>query len=173
MNARLFLATVACAFAIPSICSSSEPTRSYFPNVLSVEALGKGLLISLNYDRMLDADFAAGFGIGRTRTEADASGKAGEAILVPLYLNYYFRSWAGDFSPYLTGGVDVVLGADELEGQGASPSTLQFPGTHVIPFAGVGYEYRSPINFTFRGTAYLLLGDGLAPWFGLSVGYAF
>jgi hypothetical protein len=71
-----------------------------------------------------------------------------------------------DGTLYLTGGAVLVT---------ASTSSGPFDNaTDFYGDVGLGFEFRSPGGFLFRGTAYALFaGGGWFIWPGLTIGYAF
>jgi hypothetical protein len=131
------------------------------PNAISVEALGRGMYWSVNFDRMMSDNFAIGVGF----SYATASG--GSSAVIPIYLNWYLST--GDSRPYLTGGFDVLVPTPTV-------SFLSSTTTALGSFAGVvgaGYEYRGPTGFLFRVAPYVFVGSAIVPWVGVSFGYAF
>ncbi|HEX9610988.1 MAG TPA: hypothetical protein VF978_03800, partial [Gemmatimonadales bacterium] len=87
-------------------------------------------------------------------------------IFIPVSAKLYLIPKDG--SLYVTGGAVFVTAAAD-QGPFDSGSAADFYGQ-----LGLGFEFRSPGGFLFRGTAYGLFGNG--SWFiwpGLSVGYAF
>ena len=175
MNAKLGLFG-ALAFCFLSVGVSSmaagEDTRATLPDALSVEALGRSFLWSVNYDRVLSDDFAAGFGFGMTATKTVINGVDTDtsAKIVPLYANYYFMPTQA--SLFLTGGVDIVLNINEVKTYKTSVGESEFNSSAVIPTFGLGYENRADAGFLVRGAVYALVAKSVKPWFGMSFGYA-
>src|SRR4051812_23718479 len=92
--------------ALTSASARAEHTRPTNPNMLGVEALGRGLLYSVDYDRVMGEDMVAGFGIGSTGTK-----NSGPTVtLLPIYANWYFIRDQG--SPFLTAGASVVTSSN-------------------------------------------------------------
>jgi hypothetical protein len=151
--------------------AEGEHTRATVSDALGVEVLGRGLLWGVTYDRAVNDDMAAGFGFGTVGTKNRASGVDTNtpAYILPVYFNYYFLQEQG--APFVTGGANVVLNNSEVKTYKAGLSTLEFSSAPVIPTLGFGYENRSETGFMVRGTAYALIGDNVAPWFGFYFGY--
>ncbi|HEV8382296.1 MAG TPA: hypothetical protein VGQ29_11955 [Gemmatimonadales bacterium] len=138
-------------------------TRATMRNDFGVEVLGKALLYSFSYQRMvgtsfgLEAGFAA-FGGG------SASGSSTIAFF-PLSAKVYLFPKNG--SLYLTGGA-VLITASTNSGP-FSDNAAAFYGD-----VGLGFEARSRSGFVFRSTLYGLFGGGsYFIWPGVTIGYAF
>ena len=145
--------------------SDAEHTRVTHPNVIGVEMLGRGLLYSVQFDRMLDDDFAAGISLGTVSAQSQT------VTLIPVYMNYYFKREQG--SLLATAGVDVVASGNSANGSKATVSGLEFPSNSVLPLFGFGYENRSDANFLFRVNGYGIIASTFIPWIGFTFGYAF
>jgi len=154
----------------------AENTRATYPNSVSVEIYGKGLLWGLYFDKVLSDHIAVGIGLGRTGTQT-SGGVVTEtnASILPIYMNYYFSQNQG--SIFLTGGANLVMNYDGVKDL---KSTLgQYPFTqNMYPVLGFGYEHRSDLGFLFRITAYGFYtnsaDDGpVKPWLGFHFGYSF
>jgi len=156
-------------------CSSAmaaDSTRTLKPDAASFEAMGRGLLWSVNYDRTLIDSMAVGLGFGTVGTKTATGGDGGTmAYLLPLYYNYYFMLTQG--SIYATAGVDFVINSGSVKNLGAATGNVDFPSYPVMPVFGAGYENRSASGFMFRFALYGIWGDGLDPWGGFSFGYCF
>jgi hypothetical protein len=151
----------------------AEHTRVTYPNAISLEVFGRGLLYGLSYDRVLSDDLVVGLSYGHTPLD-DLNGNDANVgtSLIPVYLNYYFSRSAG--SLFMTAGVTVVTSTDEAKDHKTGYGGVEFGSSRpVLPTFGVGFEERSDANFLFRVTGYGIVGRKLAPWFGISLGYAF
>jgi hypothetical protein len=176
---RLFLVSFAACFIAFSAGASStggplsDHTRVTYPSAVSVEMLGRGMLYSVNFDQVMNDNIAAGVGFGSVSTNFhDSDVDAGEtATFIPAYMNYYFQKSAG--SPFVTGGVTLILNHAATKGLDTSTGSLQIPSSSVMPTFGAGYENRSDTGFLFRVTGYLIAGKSLTPWLGFSFGYGF
>lgn len=147
-------------------------------NVLSLEALGRAGWYSLNFDRLVTDYLAIGGGLAWYPSTWTIRSRA--VAVLPLYVNYYFGSNTGRF--FTTAGVFIAFDNDNSgnsnSGVGRANYKLHndegFLGTAVSVAIGGGYEYRgSDFGLLFRITPYILLERSIAPWIGLSVGYAF
>jgi hypothetical protein len=148
-------------------------TRVSSPTAFLVELAGRGLLYSVNIDRVLSDDFSAGFGIGSV-TMNDLNGVSANisATMIPAYVNYYLMRDAG--SVFVTGGINLVTNANTVKDLKSNAGNLEFSSTPIHFNAGVGYEYRSDAGYLMRVTGYALYGGKkIAPWAGVALGYSF
>jgi hypothetical protein len=160
LSRQASLGLLSCLLVLVSGTVRAEATRPTFPSVIGVEALGRASSASVFFDRMLDEDFAAGFGFG-----------GGPISMVPVYANYYFSREQGSF--FGTAGVSLVLDLDSARGR-KSAAAEWVVNESVLPVFGLGYENRSDQGYLFRATGYLAYADKtLKPWAGVSLGYAF
>ncbi len=166
---------LALAFLTAATATSAraENTRATYPNALSVEAFGRGLLYGLSFDRVVTEDLAAGISYGRTPLKRlDDTDTNLSTSLVPVYINYYFMRDAG--SLFATAGATLVVNNDDAKGNKSEFGGLEFTSsTPVLPTIGVGYEVRTDSQFLFRATGYGIIARTIKPWFGLTLGYAF
>lgn len=160
----------AIGFVIPQ--ARAEHVRMSNPNVAGVEVLGRGLLYSAFFDRVVSDDLAAGIGIGTTKTQ-DLNGNdaSKSATLIPAYANFYFNRDQG--SLYATGGVTLITNSSDVSNLKSTTGAVEFGTASVLPTFGLGYENRSDAGFLVRFTGYGIVGKKLAPWIGFSFGYAF
>ena len=94
------------------------------PNLVGGELLGRGLLITLNYERFLSNDVGLGAGLMAIRTSD------GGITMIPLYLSYT----PGDtHSPYLSVGATLLAGDGDVQ---------DWDSTWVVGFSA-GYQYHS------------------------------
>ena len=151
----------------------SAQTRATYPSAVSLELLGRSMLYSINFDQALNDNLAAGVGLGSVSTNIhDTDRDANQtATFVPAYMNYYFTKAAG--SPFVTGGVTLILNHASVKGNDTSTGSLQIPSSSVMPTFGGGYENRGDTGFLFRVAGYLVAGKSLTPWLGFSFGYCF
>lgn len=160
----LAMATVG-LLAASGKAAHAEHTRVTNPNFLGVEAFGRGLLYSIQYDRAVNDDLVAGFGYGSVGVEPGSS-----TSIVPVYINYYFAREQGSF--YATAGVSFATNRSSSAST-SSIGGLEFSSSPLIPVIGAGFEERGDSGFLFRATVYGLLGKSYTPWFGLGFGYCF
>lgn len=159
---------------VSSGVTHAEHTRATYPDAMNIEILGRGMLWSATYDRVVSDELAAGFGFGAVGTKPIAgrttSSAASEVVsMVPVYMNYYFMQDAG--SVYATGGANVLL--NNVDTRKSKLSNLEFNDTQVVPTFGVGYENRTEAGFLVRATVYGLASENVTAWFGFTFGYAF
>lgn len=161
--ALLFLASTQ-AFA--------EHTRVTNPNAVTVEFLGRGLMYSVDFDRVVSDDIVAGVGIGSTSMRnQDGTDPGVSTLLMPVYASYYFVRDQG--SLYVTAGADIVGNSSSANGLKSTFGNMTFNSNAVLPTFGVGYENRSDAGFIFRAAAYGIYASSLYPWAGLTLGYCF
>lgn len=167
MRARpVVVGTALLAFALVSAAPAQNPStlaRATMKNDVGIELLGKALLYSFNYQRMMGSSLGLEVGLGALGGGGSASDAT--VLFVPAGVKFYVIPKDG--SIYLTGGGVFVTGFVD-----SGPFTDG--ASDAYGYAGLGFEFRSPGGFLFRGTAYSLIGGG--GWFiwpALSVGYAF
>lgn len=142
--------------------AGSPLVRASMPNDIGIELLGKAVIYSFQYQRMVAP--AVGLEIGLGALGGGSSSDNTTLIFVPMGARLYLIPKDGTL--FLTGGT-VLASASVNEGPFSGTST--FYGQ-----AGFGFEFRSSGGFLFRGTAYGLFAEGgYFIWPGLSVGYAF
>jgi hypothetical protein len=129
------------------------------PHVISVELGGRGLLYSVNYDYAVDNAISIGAGLSYIGDSFSS------LITVPVYGNYYFMS-ESEHRPFLTAGVDILVGSVDLGVIGGS-----FSGAAVT--LGGGYEYRGDSGFVFRAAPYIFVAGGVGLTGGISFGGSF
>jgi hypothetical protein len=169
-GSRVLFAAALVLLAAPA--AWAEHTRVTNPNALSVEVLGRGILYSVDYDRVMNDDMAAGIGIGKVNLNLpDGTDSGLHTTVVPAYVNYYFTRDQG--SIYATGGVTVVSDSSTANGLVSSPGNVKFNSNAVLPNFGLGYENRGDSGFLVRLTALAIVAKSVAPWGGLTFGYAF
>lgn len=159
------LATSLLVFAVTSApAQGAAPlVRNTMKNDVSIELLGKAVIYSFNYQRMVSQ--AVGLEVGVGALGGGGSGSGGSIVFVPIGAKFYLIPKDG--SLYLTAGGVFITGT-------VTDGPFSGGASDVYGFAGLGFEFRSAGGFTFRGTAYSLIADG--GWFiwpGLSLGYAF
>lgn len=150
----------------------STNTRVTYPTAIVLELGGRGILYSLNFDRVLTEDFSFGIGVGTVQanfpngTTADKS-----TAIIPAYFTYYIWRDAGSF--FGTLGANLIPNASSVQGLTTSTGGVELNNNPIQGTAGIGYEMRSDTGFLFRITGYGILASSFAPWAGLSVGYSF
>ncbi len=142
-------------------------SRSTLPNDFGIELLGRCLLYNFSYQRMVTSILgieaaASGLGSGSTTGEGSAS-----LLLGSLGGRLYFLP-KRNASPFVTGGMVLINASTDSGPFGSDNATGDYG------YTGLGFEFRSPAGFLFRGTAYGLVSEGgYFIWPGLTVGYAF
>ena len=136
--------------------------RATMRNDVGIELLGKALLYSFSYQRMLSTTFALEGSLGALSGGSSSSNTT--ILFVPLSAKVYLIPKDGTL--YLTGGPVLVTASTS---SGPLNSATNFYGD-----VGLGFEFRSTGGFLFRGTAYALFANGgYFIWPGITVGYAF
>ena len=143
--------------------SAPKPlVRATMRNDVGIELLGKAVVYSFSYQRMVSN--ALGVEVAFGALGGSGSGSSTTILFVPVNARFYLIPKDG--SLYLTGGAVLV-----------SASTTSGPFDTATDFygnAGLGFEFRSTGGFLFRATAYGLFASGeYYIWPGLSFGYAF
>ena len=158
--------------ALSSVLAQAEHTRVTNPNAINIEFLGRGMLYSIAYDRIVNNDIVAGVGFGSTSMRnQDGTDPGVSTILIPIYASYYFARDQGSF--YATVGADIVSNSASLNGLKSTFGGITFNSNAVLPTFGLGYENRSDSGFLFRATAYGIYASSINPWGGLTLGYCF
>lgn len=171
MRFRRVVVAVLALFALTP-AARAEHTRVSDPNFIGIEFFGRGLMMSLIYDRTLGEDLAAGGGFGLVgMRNTDGSDADKTAFLLPIYMNYYFKRDEG--SPLISAGATMVLNSFDVKDLKANLSGVEFSSIAFQPNIGFGYEYRADAGFLFRAMAYGILAKNIHPWFGATLGYAF
>ncbi len=149
----LCLATV---FFLPA--SLSAGGRENLPNAVDLELLGKCLIYSFSYQRMVAEPFGLEGGVS-------LFGDQEESIFFFTFgAKVYFLK--KDASPFIGAGYT-----------GATNATEKGPlneGVNGFGYVGPGFEFRSEGGFIARATVYgLITGKGAQIWPGVSIGIAF
>ncbi len=136
--------------------------RATMPNDVGIELLGKALIYSFSYQRMLGTTLGLEAGLGALGGGSSSSNTT--IAFFPVSAKVYLIPKDGTL--YLTGGPVLVS---------ASTSSGPFnSATNFYGDVGLGFEFRSTGGFLFRGTAYALFADGgYFIWPGITLGYAF
>ena len=151
---RLLLLTAVASMAITAGGATAQ-TRDSLRSDFGIELLGKAIVYSFSYQRMVSSNVGLQTGIS-------AWGGSDDFFLaIPIGARAYFSRKSS--SPFLTGGTVLVTGDtfdDDL-------------GT-VVGYVGLGFEFRGESGLLFRGSLYSLFDEGeFLIWPGLNVGYAF
>ncbi len=159
------VAVLLCAAASQGHAQGAAKTlvRATMRNDVGIELLGKALIYSFTYQRMVGTTFGLEAGLGALGGSSSSSNST--IVFFPLSAKVYLIPKDGTL--YLTGGAVLVTAA-------ATSGPFDNSATDFYGDVGLGFEFRSPGGFLFRGTAYGLFGGGgYFIWPGLTVGYAF
>lgn len=162
------------ACAIPATAAaqaaSSAGIRQALPNDISIELLGRSILYTFDYQRMIGN--SVGLEAGLSALGGGTSDNNVTVVFVPLGAKLYLIPKDG--SVYLTGGVVLVTAIFSFSIGPAEDDKSEEDKSGSYSYLGLGMEYRSKGGLLFRGTAYgLIMGGGFFIWPALSVGYAF
>lgn len=131
--------------------------REQSPNLVGGELMGRGLIVTVNYERFFTNAFGVGGGLMAIGTSE------GAGALIPLYLSIA----TGDVhSLYLSGGTTYVGSGD----------TNDYEDTWLMT-ASLGYQYHSYGGFFVRPLFTLFVptedSDEFLVWPGITVGGSF
>lgn len=139
--------------------SAMAGVRDDRPNLVGGEVLGRGFVITANYEHFFTNHFGIGGGVMGIGTSGGTVG------IMPLYASFL----SGDqHSLYLAGGAALVGGAGELQ---EFRSTWLMQGT-------IGYQFQAPSGFFVRpiftiNQATSSGGGGFLVWPGFTIGGSF
>jgi hypothetical protein len=144
-------------FLLPA-CSSLGQSRTDLPNDLTLDLLGRCLVYSFSYQRIVSQNFGIEGGL------SILGGSAASVVFISgggrLYLS------PRDAAPCLSGGIVAVTAST-----GAGPFSSNASTAYL--YGGPGFEYRSSGGIVFRGSVYFLIRDGFFVWPGVQIGIAF
>jgi len=151
----LVLATV--LLAPPTVAAAG--VREDHPNLVGGELLGRGLVLTLNYERFLNNHFGLGGGVMAIGTSEGVIG------IMPLYASFL----TGDVhSLYLSAGGAFL---------GGGGSVHDYESTWIMQ-GSIGYQYQSRGGFFLRplftfNQATAGSGGGFLIWPGMTIGGSF
>jgi hypothetical protein len=136
-----------------------QESKVELQNDVNIELLGRCLLYSFSYQRLINPTFGLELGMS-------VLGGSNSSILFftggcRIYL------LKNNATPCISGGI-VVVTAPSNSGPFSDNQNSTSYG-----YIGPGFEYRSPGGFILRGTVYFLIRDGFFVWPGAQVGVAF
>ena len=140
---------------------------SYGQNMIYGEALGPGILGSINYERMLGEKLSVRVGYGGI-TVTDEYDESISVSAIPIGANYLMGN---NHKLEIGGGVNILNFTSSIDLLG-----LELDAGLTTFYGGVGYRYQKDTGgLIFRLNGYfLMLGEaGGVPTGGLSLGYAF
>lgn len=154
----LLLVTFLSSIIWPSAATAG--VREDRPNFIGGEVLGRGVAVTLNYERYLTNEVGLGAGLMAFGTSG------GGVTIVPLYVSVL----PGNVhSPYLSAGATLLAGGGDLQ---------DWESTWLLHFS-FGYQYSSPSGFFVRPFFTYLRptergsGDAFLVWPGLTIGGSF
>lgn len=160
----LFLVGVLFLFGM----SNQAQSQNYSQNSIYFEALGNGILYTLNYDHKFNDHFGARGGFMIVSGQSEETNESAGIAVFPLMANYLAGS--GNHRLELGAGLLVTMVGANLEEygrvseQGVGGPTTTF-GYRYQPVDG-GFLFRAGVTpFYSGGIPYL--------WGGLSLGYTF
>ena len=154
----VIVCTTLMLFSVFSENPAQAQSRTTLRNDFGVELLGKAVLYSFSYQRMVTS--AVGLQAGIAALGGSAVGAT--VVFVPVGVKLYLVPKNG--SPFLTGGIVGLTGS-------ADSGPIE---TATYGYAGLGFEYRAIGGFIFRFSAYALIASGeFFIWPGLTFGYAY
>ena len=168
MYLRILCILIGWVYPFATWAQLSPDQKRFSPKAQQVfiEALGPGLLYSINFDQRLSKkENGLGIRIGASRYKGD-DGR--NRSTVPVQLNYLF----GNFGRYLEIGADTTYGGGK---DISNPSTGNFIGTATLgyrrqPYQTKGLTWRVAVTplFIFEHRNLVVL-----PWLGASAGFRF
>jgi hypothetical protein len=170
------------ASALPPAAVAAEapaappPTRERTsPNVVFAEALGSGLLYSVNYERIIDAwNVGLRGGLSYFTYAVSSYGSSGNLTLVtfPVVASYYL-GWRSHHLQLGLGG--TVLYTDVATDSQGTKFDGERSGVGVAATGVVGYRFIPRDGGLSFGVGFtpLVRTSRFLPWGGANVGYAF
>lgn len=172
----LFLAQPAAVEEVAEAPAAATPlpTRTA-PNVVFAEALGSGLLYSVNYERILDRwNVGLRGGVSYFTYAVSSYGASGNLTLVtfPLIASYYF-GWRSHHVQLGVGATILYTGV-ATDSQGTKFNGER-SGAGVAATGVVGYRFIPRDGGVSFGVGFtpLVRTSRFLPWGGANVGYAF
>lgn len=158
----MYVTVLAIGLLIPEN-STMAGSRKETPNDMSLELLGKCLLYSFSYQRMLGESF--GLDVAVSMLGSGSSGSSSSILFFTGGGRVYFLD--KNASPFIGGGF-VAVSSSTSSGPFSSSNSDSY--AYLTP----GFEYRSEGGFLVRGSVYALIANGgFFIWPGLTVGVAF
>lgn len=157
-TARAMLAVVIGAIVCASSDITAQESKAQLPNDVSIELLGRCLVYSFSYQRLVNENVGLELG-------TSLLGGSEESV---LFFSAGARLYAlrSNASPCISAGI-VAVTASTGSGPFSSDNSTSYG------YVGPGFEYRSSGGFVFRGTVYFLIRDGFFVWPGVQCGIAF
>ena len=159
MTLRTILLAVSALLLCTTTMAAAAGVREDHPNLIGGELMGRGFLLTVNYERFLNNNFGLGGGL----MAIGMSG--GQAMIMPLYASLV----TGDeHSLYLAAGAALVGGGGNFK---------DYESTWIMQ-GSVGYQFQSRGGFFVRplftfNQATSGSGGGFLIWPGLTIGGSF
>jgi hypothetical protein len=138
--------------------SSLAQTRTELPNDVTLDLLGRCLVYSFSYQRIVARDMGIEGGL------SILGGSAASVVFITGGGRIYLSQ--RDAAPCVSAGFVAVTAQT-----GAGPFSSDASTAYL--YAGPGFEYRASGGFVFKGSLYFLIRDGFFVWPGLQIGIAF
>jgi hypothetical protein len=153
-----FLLGLALMLVAP-VTVSAAGVREEHPNLVGGELLGRGIALTLNYERFLNNHFGLGGGVMAVSTGGGTIG------IMPVYASYLTGN---THSLYLSAGGALLGGAGSIQ---EYESTWIMQGSVGYHFQSQGGFFIRPL-FTFNQAAFGSNG-GFLVWPGITIGGSF
>lgn len=141
-----------CALVLLSDSAMAQPAPC--PSSVYFEALGNGLLYSVNYDRLLTKSIGGRVGVSYFSPD--------EIAMATFPVTAYYLVGSGSSKLELGLGACVMLQGERQSFSFMSSLDEEFKGSGVLGTAALGYRHQHPEGgFVFRA--------GLTPFFGTFV----
>lgn len=157
----------------------ASPDERTAHNVVFAEALGTGLLYSVNYERLFDAPWIRGHlglraGASYFTYSVSSYGRSGNLVLVsvPIVASYYY-GWRAHHLQVGLGATVLYTGvATDSEG---TKFENERSGAGVAAAGVIGYRFMPRDGGLTFGVGFtpLLRASKFLPWGGANVGYTF
>jgi hypothetical protein len=163
----------ALAAALPALPEARPRTAL---NEIFFEALGSGLLYSLNYERIVDKwNIGLRAGVSYFTYAVSSYNRSGNLTLVsfPVLASYYYGIWRGHHLQLGLGATILYTGV-ATDSLGTS-FDAERSGFGLAASAVIGYRYMPRDGGVSFGIGFtpLVRASKLLPWGGANVGYAF
>ncbi|MGA9364171.1 MAG: hypothetical protein WBW16_07365 [Bacteroidota bacterium] len=154
---RAFKVAALLLFLLPAGISFAQ-SRTELPNDVTLDLLGRCLVYSFSYQRIVTQNLGIEGGL------SILGGSAASVVFISGGGRIYLSP--RDAAPCISAGF-VAVSAQTGAGPFSSDASTAFL------YAGPGFEYRSSGALVFRGSLYFLIRDGFFVWPGVQIGIAF
>ena len=149
---------VGCLLAAATLLATpaAAQVREQNPNLVGGELLGRGVVLTLNFERFLTNNFGLGAGFMAIGSSGDFVG------VIPLYASVVLGDSHG---LYLGGGTTIFFGEGVLDDDF---------GSEAVGNLSVGYQFQSYGGFFVRPLFTVLFDEGdYVVWPGITIGGSF